>query len=358
MTSNGARLLPITSFLTLAIALTAGTGWGQTSGTGPKDANSACSTSVATDVPQASISNGPIYAVVYLPDAKNGYYRSSRFDWSGVIPCLTYKGHNYFGIWFPQHDPLVADSLTGPVEEFRSADGALGYNDAEAGGVFVKPGIGILRKVDDAPYKYNSAYTVLDAGEWTIRTKKTSVTMKQRLQSPVGYSYDYQKVLRLDGHQPVLVIEHVMKNTGTKTIDSDVYDHDFYTLDGAPTGPGMVIHFPFVPIPSSPLEPGAEIVGKDIVYKQELLPRPRGTVTAFLSGFSNKASDYDFTFENRDTGTGVEQTSDSPMSNFNLWSIRTTVAPEAYIHVHIAPGETQRWSIRYRFFAKDVLPEK
>jgi hypothetical protein len=32
--------------------------------------------------PEAQISNGQITAKMYLPDARNGYYRSTRFDWS------------------------------------------------------------------------------------------------------------------------------------------------------------------------------------------------------------------------------------------------------------------------------------
>ena len=83
--------------------------------------------------PKASISNGPVQAVLYLPDAKNGYYRASRFDWSGVIPCLAYKGHTYFGIWFSHYDPMLADAIAGPVEEFRSTDGALDYGQAKPG---------------------------------------------------------------------------------------------------------------------------------------------------------------------------------------------------------------------------------
>lgn len=59
-----------------------------------------------------------------------------------------------------------------------------------------------------------------------------------------------------------------------------------------------------------------------------------------------------FTVENRATGVGVEQTSDSPIAQLNFWSIRTTICPEAYIHITVQPGETKTWTIRYRFFAK------
>jgi hypothetical protein len=75
-------------------------------------------------------------------------------------------------------------------------------------------------------------------------------------------------------------------------------------------------------------------------------------VSSYLTGFSDARADYDFIVEDRKTGVGVEQTSDSPIAQLNFWSIRTTICPEAYIHVNIPPGGTASWTIRYRFFAK------
>src|SRR5882724_6325180 len=92
------------------------------------------------DHPKATVSNGLLNAVVFLPDVKSGYYRGARFDWAGVVGCLSYKGRTYFGEWFREYDPLLHDAITGPVEEFRSNDGGIGYGEAKPGGLFVKPG--------------------------------------------------------------------------------------------------------------------------------------------------------------------------------------------------------------------------
>src|SRR5215813_12594341 len=62
---------------------------------------------MAAGYPEAEISNGQITAKMYLPDAKNGYYRSTRFDWSGAIHSLQYKGHNFYGTWYDRIDPKV-----------------------------------------------------------------------------------------------------------------------------------------------------------------------------------------------------------------------------------------------------------
>jgi hypothetical protein len=311
-----------------------------------------CAAALNSDFPKAILSNGTTRAVVYLPDPEKGYYRSTRFDWSGVVACLTYKGHSYFGVWFNHYDPLINDAITGPVEEFRSSNGlsSIHYDEAKPGELFLKPGVGMLRKVDDTPYRFGFAYPIVDGGKWTVKVKKTEVIFTHRLVSPLGYAYVYEKTLKLDKHLPLLTLEHHMKNTGKQPIDSQVYDHDFYMLDAVPTGPGMTVHFPFVPVAKGDLGPQAKIDGNDIVYEQEL--QPRKSVTSYLTGFSDRVADYDFTVENRNTGVGVEQTSDSPISIINFWSIRTTICPEAYIHVNVAPGETKSWTIHYRFFAK------
>ena len=114
----------------------------------------------------------------------------------------------------------------------------------------------------------------------------------------------------------------------------------------------MTVHFPFEPVAQKSMEPRAKIDGKDIVYLQELTSGPRQSASSFLTGYSTSPADYDFIVENRNTGVGVEQTSDSSIAQLNFWSIHTTICPEAYIHVNVQPGETGHWNIRYRFFAK------
>jgi hypothetical protein len=51
----------------------------------------------AGDYPQAEISNGSVRAKLHLPDARRGYYRAARFEWSGQIANLEFQGHQYFG---------------------------------------------------------------------------------------------------------------------------------------------------------------------------------------------------------------------------------------------------------------------
>ncbi|MDE1178320.1 MAG: hypothetical protein PW789_17230 [Edaphobacter sp.] len=310
-------------------------------------APSPCADVPHSDHPKASISNGVLDALVFLPDPNSGYYRSSRFDWSGIVGCVSLNGHRFFGEWFRNYDPMTNDAVTGPVEEFRSEEGALGYNIAKPGELFVKPGVGVLRKVDDSPYRFGYVYPLVDSGKWTVKTSKHAVIFTQRLTSPLGYAYIYQKKLTLSGD--TMTLEHSLKNTGSKAITTDVYDHDFFIFDGQPTSPGMTIRFSFKPLPEEPLGDAVSLEGNDIMYKEEL--KPRQTVAGYIKGYSASPSDYHFTVEDTKNKVGIEQSSDSPISRFYLWSIRTTISPEAYIHLDVPPGKTGHWKIHYRFFA-------
>src|SRR5664279_4428643 len=135
------------------------------------------------DHPQAEISNGELRARIFLPDSAKGFYQGTRFDLAGIVSSLEYKGHNYYGQWYTRSDPRVHDfafegpdivtstccTIMGPVEEFKSNEKALGFDEAAVGGTFIKIGVGVLRK-DSAEYDVFKQYQVVDPGKWTVKT--------------------------------------------------------------------------------------------------------------------------------------------------------------------------------------------
>jgi hypothetical protein len=304
------------------------------------------SQAAASEFPEAEISNGRIRAKLYLPDAQSGYYRGTRFDWSGAIASLESQGHNYFGQWFDRYDPKLHDAITGPVEEFLTNGAGLGYDEAKPGESFVRIGVGAVRKPDEPRYRQFSTYEIADPGKWTVNKGQDWIEFAHELRDTGGYAYVYRKKLRLAKNS--LVLEHHLKNTGRKTIATSVYEHNFFMLDKQPTGPDTVVRLTFPPRATGPLNGLAEIRGNELAYLQEL--QPRQTVQTDLEGFGPSARDYDIRVENRKTGAGVRQTSDRPMSKLHLWSIRTTVCPEPFIDLRIEPGKATSWRITYEFY--------
>ena len=303
---------------------------------------------VAADFPQAAISGGPIRAKLYLPDTQDGYYRATRFDWSGQIASLEYQGHNYFGQWFDKYDPKLHDAILGPVEEFLTNGTGLGYNDVKVGESFVKIGVGAVRKPQENAFQQFHTYEITDPGKWTVKTFPDRVEFTQELRDTAGYAYLYKKTVRLSGGKPELVLEHSLKNTGSKVIETSVYEHNFYMIDNKPAGPDYTVKFPFAVRTDRDLKGFAEARGDEFTYLKEL--EKGQSVYTFLQGYGPTAKDYDIRVENRAAGAGVRQTSDRPLSKLVFWSIRSTVCPEAYIDMKIEPGKEFTWRIAYDFY--------
>lgn len=300
----------------------------------------------APDAPTATIANAQVRASILLPDATAGYYRGTRFDWSGVVASLTWNGHEYFGQWFDRYDPLTHDAITGPVEEFLTGDAALGYAAAAPGGTFIRIGVGVLRKPEEPAFRRFASYEIVNPGTWTITKGEDWITFVHELDDGAGYAYAYRKTLRLVGAS--LVLEHQLTNTGRKPIVTSVYNHNFFTLDRQTTGPDVRVRFPFTPRATGALQDLAEIRARDLVFLREL--QARENVFTELEGFGSTAADYGFEMEHRATGAGVRVTGDRPLSKLIFWAARRTACPEPYIDASVEPGGRASWRITYAFF--------
>jgi len=301
----------------------------------------------AATFPQAEITNGSVRATLYLPDTEKGYYRATRFDWAGVIAALTYRGHSYFGQWFDQYDPQIHDAISGPVEEFLSERA---WADTKPGEPFMKIGVGFIRKPSAAAYQFSKTYDFIDAGRWTVKTQPDQVEFTQELSDEAsGYGYVYKKTVRLAKDKPDLVLEHSLKNTGQKTIETSVYDHNFFVIDEQPPGPDFTVRFPFTLEPrDADLKNIAELRG-DVVAFIRVLKKGENVYT-HLVGFGDDPKDYNIRVENSKTGAGVRVTADQPLSALVFWASSTTLCPEAFIKMSIEPGDEFKWQITYHFY--------
>lgn len=314
--------------------------------------------------PQAEISNGSLRAKIYLPDADKGFYRGRRFDWAGVIGSLEFKRHEYFAPFFEKFDPAVADveignpvvagiasAASGPVEEFIGADeSALGYAEAKAGEAFCKIGVGALRRIDNAPYSSYINYPIVNGGKRSVKSGADWIEFTQEVDCGNGYGYKYTKSVRFARNEPAMTIEHRLVNSGTKRIETLVYDHNFLTMDRQPTGPEIKIAFPFAPKPTKPIEGLAAVQGKRLIFPKEL--KGSDTFYSEFTGFGNNAVDYEIRVENKQTSTGVVIGSDRPMAKLGVWAVRTVVAPEPFIAIKVAPGQDFQWKYTYSFYAR------
>jgi hypothetical protein len=321
----------------------------------------------AESAPEVDLANGRLRARVYLPEPRTGFYRGTRFDWSGVLGGLQYAGHEFYSTWFQRTDPKVPDfvyengeivagpctAITGPAEEFVTEGKALGFDEAKPGATFIKIGVGVLRRPDDRAYDPYRPYPIADGGRWTVTCATNTVEFRHELtDDSTGYAYDYRKTVSLLPDQPQMIISHAFRNTGRRVIRSSVYNHNFLYLDRHAPGPGLVLRTPFKLRSASPLDPRfAEVREKELVLAKPLTGEDR--VYAVLSGFGTEAKDYDFRIESRDAGAGLRITGDRPLSRAALWTIRTSYAIEPFIDLTVEPGAEFTWRLQYEFSHHD-----
>ncbi len=306
-----------------------------------------------TQYPEAEIKNKHIQAKLYLPDTEQGYYRSTRFDWAGIIGGLQYKGHEYFGPWLAKHDPTSHEAISGPVEAFAP----IGFETAKPGDPFLVVGVGMLRKPNEEPYRFATTYDIVNPGEWKVRKKADRIEFVHTLTADEGYAYEYTKTVRLTKGKPELVLEHTLKNTGKKALETTVYNHNFFIIDQEPTGPNLVTRFPFQ-VQAEGSGFGEIIVARDneLVFERAL-QKGEHVFTNAVQGFGSGAEDYDIRIENKKTGAGVHITADQPLLKLFYWASTTTACPEPYIQLKAAPGEEFKWKIAYEFYTFEADTE-
>ncbi len=145
-----------------------------------------------------------------------------------------------------------------------------------------------------------------------------------------------------------MVIEHRLTNIGKRPIESSVYDHNFLVLDKQTIGPGFTVTLPFEIHSVKPIKPLGAVQGKSISYLKQLQGHDQFGVA--IAGFGKTAEDYKIAIDNKVVGAGMKITGDQPLESEELWSIRSILAMEPFIHMSIAPGKDFSWKYTYDYY--------
>jgi hypothetical protein len=303
----------------------------------------------AAEPPLHTLQGNGLKLTVALPDAKDGYYRGTRFDWSGLVTKAETGGYTVFSNWLGSPaDPTYPSTGSGTFEEF-GIESPLGYAEAPAGGTFVKIGIGVLEKPAEAKYNFGNAYKIVRPGEWQVTTGDRSIEFRQELAHPAGYAYRYTKRVALADAGAGFTIDHTLANTGTKRIDTDHYCHNFLTVDGDPVGPNYALRFGFPATAKTPKELFgiAEVRGDRLVFVKPLMDKEY--VQSQILGWDDAAATNRVTVEHAPSGLALHIQGDRPLSKLNVWSVKTTLCPEPFVRVALDPGQSMSWATRYEF---------
>ena len=280
---------------------------------------------------------------LHAPDRVEGYYRGTRFDWGGVFSSIEYKGCNYTEEWFESYSPTMHDAVCGPAEEFSP----IGLSDAAPGGAFLKIGVGVLEKME-GEYDRFKLHRILDPGRRTLCITENSAVFGHLVSHDSGYAYEYIKEIAITGEN-TFVIRHSLKNTGRKSLEGNVYNHNFFTLGLLETGSDRQLDFPFKPEGDWRAE-YSEIGFTDSGIRfTRTLQKGESVFTGNLHAAGRGLEGSPNAFELRDisTGRGVQARCLVPMTRSVFWSNHRIACIEPYIDFCISPDESFAFSIDY-----------
>lgn len=290
-----------------------------------------------------SIDNDTLKITLHAPDGGKGYYRGTRFDRAGVFAGIEYRGCNYCEEWFENYSPFMHDAVCGPAEEFSP----VGLEDALTGEPFLKIGVGVLEKMEGA-YDRFKLHRILDPGRRTLEVSDGAVIFGHMIDSEIGYAYEYFKEIVITGISSFR-IRHRLVNKGSKAIEGNVYNHNFFTLGLHETGESRQLDFPFRPEGDWRAE-YSEVGFTDtgIRFTRNLL-KGESVFTGNLheAGKGLTGSPNAFRLLETRTGRGVRAVCSEPMTKSVFWSNHRIACIEPYIDFSVAPGNTFAFDIEY-----------
>ena len=275
-----------------------------------------------------------------LPDEG---YRFSRFDWSGKITKVKFKGVD---VSTKERTDNVNehDFGKGLYNEF-GIDNALGYEDAVVGDWFHKIGVGLLKK-DDKTYAFHKSYEIHPLA-YKIHQSPKGITLECESELINGYGYILQKEITLfEAH---FKISYRLDNTGQKPLVTDEYIHNFVALDNELIGSNYILRFPFELKPerfNDYVNPDNKIIigGKEITF------RGGHEEQFFFSNVSGNTSvDAKWELVNLKSKIKISEEGSFKTNKINLWGWQHVVCPELFYHIHLEAGQSTEWERTYRF---------
>jgi len=92
-----------------------------------------------------------------------------------------------------------------------------------------------------------------------------------------------------------------------------------------------------------------KIENNELLFTRELT---EGSIWLLLEGYGKEVKDHNVTVKNIKTGAGVQFKVDKPISRLAFWATTTTLCPENFISISVAPGDEEKWISDYTLFVK------
>ncbi len=285
---------------------------------------------------------------VKVADCPNGYYDSSRFDWTGfTVEILLDDKYQFAGC--ESADPENASDPKslgrGLCTEFRVQHHA---SCTPPGEKFLKPGVGLLTQKDDGSldWKFNYRYEI-EPFEMQKMVGKDWISYQVQGKEWNGILLNEFKTLRLVDNSIVETI--TVDNLGKETFHCMDFNHDFFAINGRPLGPAYRLEAPGY----TEEQLKASIVSGDITMKNGMFtwegPIREESRTSLITD-PIRTNNYVWALYNDNVRAGIREYIDIPYEEFAIWAVDHVVTPKILAPIEIPGGSSKTWTRRWECF--------
>ena len=269
-------------------------------------------------------------------------YNRARFDWTCFIPQIIYKGRTFCA---PEECPtwhLNGSGGEGLCGEFRVDDATMGWDDSSE--FFLKPGVGLLQKVDDKPYHFGKDYKIAKPFPYTMHTGADYTDFHLAAIEHMGIAYTMDKHIGIIDN--MLTITTTVSNIGEKPLCFKEYNHNFLSMDGLGTHPQVTLslHKNYMNREETP----------GLIMNETGIGFERRLESGFMIFCNEPQSDSPMRWAllDKKADMSVQEWGDFDVTRFLAWGGPHVIAPEIYGDFPVGPGEKRSWTRLWKFFAR------
>jgi hypothetical protein len=274
-------------------------------------------------------------------DFPGSLYKGPRFDWNGRVRQVLWEDHVFCS---SEHYGSVNDGC-GLCNEF-DIEGPAGFAACPPGAWFTKIGVGELYKPDAGDYDFFRDYFIRPADFEVSCPGPYEIVFICTSGPATTYPYQYIKKVYL--RQDELNIEFSIRNTGTQTIRTTEYCHNFISIDHHPLGPDYMLKF------DNPVVRALPFVDDSVCTHMEenRITWKRAPESDFY--FSNISPDQrlvsSWNLEHKTSNVGISEACSFLPVKCALWGRSHVVSPELFYALEVPAVGTAVWKRQYKFY--------
>jgi len=261
-------------------------------------------------------------------------YSGSRYDWTAFITQITLDDRVTFCA--PEAIDGSGSGGIGLCSEF-GIESAVGFDEAALGEHFVKPGVGLLERVDELPYDFARPYRITPFDVAT-ELRDGEILFISEPKGCRGYSLRTMRTVRVESSD--VIVESLIENVGSRRINTTEYCHNFIAINGRNPGKGTRLRLS-ESAPSINRCSGLQVTGSAIYWQQEL-------TETFYAKFDGCFPSW-WELVDTDLGVAVSEEVDFEPDGFALFATKRTTSPEIFIRIDLMPGKRCQWKRRFKF---------